>query len=300
MTMHSTPAHGTYPMLFSFFDEFQKLRRNVFERQVEAAILSGASGVAVLGLATEVSKLSSSERRSAIEWVIQAVKGRVPVAVTVADGNVSDMIDSAQFAERAGANWLILQPPRPPASGADLIKFFGSVADRVTIPVGIQNASEFLGIGLTPTEFITLADQHPNVQIAKAECSAVMVKQLIDTVGDRLRVFNGRAGLELVDNFRAGVHGMIPGIEVIDLQVSVERAMREGRESEAEAHYATMLPAITFAMQGIAHLVQYAKLIAAYRLGIAPSVDRIPADKATEFGKAIARRLADQLGQLPG
>ena len=127
-----------------------------------------------------------------------------------------------------------------------------------------------------------------------------MVKLLIDTVGDRLRVFNGRAGLELVDNFRAGVHGMIPGIEVIDLQVAVERSMREGRESEAEAHYATMLPAITFAMQGIAHLVQYAKLIAAYRLGIAPSVDRIPADKATEFGKAIARRLADQLGQLPG
>ena len=166
--------------------------------------------------------------------------------------------------------------------------------------MGIQNAPEFLGIGLTPSEFIMLADQHPNVQIAKAECSAVMVKQLIDTVGDRLRVFNGRAGLELVDNFRAGVHGMIPGIEVIDLQVTVERAMRAGRESEAEAHYATMLPAVTFAMQGIAHLVQYAKLIAAHRLGIAPSHDRIPADKATDFGKGIAKRLADQLGPLPG
>ena len=123
MSMPSTPAHGTYPMLFSFFDESQKLRRDAFERQVEAAILSGASGVAILGLATEVSKLSSHERRSAVEWVIHAVNGRVPVAVTVADGNVSDMVESAQFAERTGADWLILQPPRPPASGADLIKF---------------------------------------------------------------------------------------------------------------------------------------------------------------------------------
>ena len=262
--------------------------------------MSGASGVAVLGLATEVSKLSSTERRSAVEWVIQAVNGRVPVAVTVADGNVPDMIESARFAEKNGASWLILQPPRPPASGEDLIRFFGAVADRVLCPVGIQNAPEFLGIGLTPAQFVTLANHHPNVQIAKAECSAVAVKQLIDTVGDRLRVFNGRAGLELVDNFRAGVHGMIPGIEVIDVQVAVEKAMRAGREDEAEAHYARMLPAVTFSMQGIAHLVLYAKLIAAHRLGLAPSNDRIPADQATDFGKAIAKRLADQLGPLPG
>jgi 4-hydroxy-tetrahydrodipicolinate synthase len=291
---------GTYPMLFAFFDAAGKLRRDAFERQIEAALASGASGVAVLGLATEVSKLGTSERRQAVESVIAAVRGRAPVAVTIADGNVPDMIESARATQNAGAAWLILQPPRPPASGDDLIRFFGAIADSVSCQVGIQNAPEFLGIGLTPAQLLTLSERHQNVTIAKAECTAVAAAELVNRVGHRMRVFNGRAGLELVDNYRAGIHGMIPGVEVIDLQVAVEKAMRAGDEAEAERHYARMLPAVTFAMQGIAHLVLYAKLLAAHRLGIAPSHNRHPADTATEFGIATTRRLADRLGPLPG
>ena len=57
-------------MLFSFFDKAGAIRRDAFRRQVSAAVGSGASGVAVLGLATEVAKLSQSERRQVIDWVI--------------------------------------------------------------------------------------------------------------------------------------------------------------------------------------------------------------------------------------
>lgn len=300
MQQAARPVGGTYPMLFAFFDAAGHLRRDAFERQVAAAIGSGAAGVAVLGLATEVGKLGQTERRQAVEWVIEAVGGRVPVAVTVAEGNVPDMIASARFAEAAGASWLILQPPRPPASGDDLIRFFGAVADSVTCQVGIQNAPEFLGVGLTPGQLLRLSELHANVTIAKAECTAVGAAALVDYVGHRMRILNGRAGLELVDNYRAGVHGMIPGIEVIDLQVAVERAMRAGDEALAEALYARMLPAVAFVMQGVAHLVLYAKLIAAHRLEIAPSRDRLPSDVATEFGRAVALRMAERLGPLPG
>ena len=141
---------GTYPMLYAFFDETGQLQREPFSRQVAAAIASGASGIAVLGLGTEVAKLGQAERRRVVEWVIGDVAGRVPVAVTIADGNVPDMIDGARFARHSGAAWLILQPPRPPASPGDLLRFFGAVADSVDCPVGIQNAPEFLGIGLSP------------------------------------------------------------------------------------------------------------------------------------------------------
>ena len=52
---------GTYPMLYAFFDEAGRLRREAVSRQIEAAIASGASGIAVLGLGTEVQKLGRSE-----------------------------------------------------------------------------------------------------------------------------------------------------------------------------------------------------------------------------------------------
>ncbi|MDP1730968.1 MAG: dihydrodipicolinate synthase family protein [Devosia sp.] len=290
---------GTYPMLFAFFDEGGRLRREAFSRQIAAAISCGASGIAVLGLGTEVAKLGQAERRQVVDWVIEDVGGRLPVAVTIADGNLPDMIENARFAQRAGAAWLILQPPRPPASGADLIRFFGAVADSVDCPVAIQNAPEFLGIGLTAAELIDLHAAHPSVAVVKAESSAVTVARLVEAIGGRIKVFNGRAGLELTDNHRAGVNGMIPGIETIDLQVGIEKAMREGDEARAELLYRKVLPALCFSMQGLAQFVLYGKLIAAYRLGLAPSADRGPADTATAHGTAWARRLAAELGPLP-
>ena len=294
----TSDIQGTYPMLFAFFGADGRVQRAPFARQIEAAVAAGASGIAVLGLATEVGKLGRAEQRQIVEWVAEDLGGRLPLAVTVADGNVPDMVASARFAAAAGASWLILQPPRPPATGAHLIDFFAAVAAAVDLPVAIQNAPEFLGLGLTPPELLALHDRQPNVCVVKAEASAVTVARLIDVVGDRMTVFNGRAGLELTDNYRAGCQGMIPGIEAIDLQVAIERAMRAGDEAGAEALYRRLLPSVTFCMQGIAHLVLYAKVIAAHRLGLPLCHQRGPADSASPQGLAWAERLARDLGPL--
>lgn len=290
---------GTYPMLYAFFGEDGALRRDAVTRQIGASLASGAAGMAVLGLGTEVNKLGLAEKRALVEWVIADVGGRVPVMVTVADGNVPDMIESARFARAAGAAWVTLQPPRPPASGADLIRFFGRIADAVDCPVAIQNAPEFLGIGLNADELNELNRLHPNVSVVKAETTAVGVARMIAAFGGRFRVFNGRGGLELTDNFRAGVHGMIPGVETIDLQVAIETAMRAGDEETAEALYRRLLPAIAFAMQGLSTFLCYGKLIAAHRLGLRPSADRAPAEAPTPLGAQWAERYARELGPLP-
>jgi 2-keto-3-deoxy-L-arabinonate dehydratase len=290
---------GTYPMLYAFFDNAGRLRREAVTRQIGACLASGASGIAVLGLGTEVHKLGRDERRSLVEWTIADVAGRVPVAVTIADGNVPDMIDSACFAVQSGASWLILQPPRPPASAAHLIEFFGAVADSVDVPIAIQNAPEFLGIGLSPAELLSCNAAHRNVTVVKAESTALAVAGFAAELRGRMKVFNGRAGFELMDNLRAGVDGMIPGTETIDLQVDIERAMREGDEGLAERLYRKLLPVIAFAMQGLGTFLLYGKLIAAERLGIAPSENRIPSDTATPTGIAWAKRFAAELGPLP-
>ena len=285
-------------MLYAFFGTEGEVLRQPFTRQIDAAIAAGASGVAVLGLGTEVGKLSRAEQRRTVEWVADDLAGRLPLAVTIADANVADMIDSARYAKAAGASWLILQPPRPPISGAQLVAYFGAVADAVDLPLAIQNAPEFLGVGLSAAELLALHAAHPNICVVKAESSAVAVGALIETLGPQMRVFNGRAGLELTDNFRAGVAGMIPGLETIDLQVAVETAMRTGDESGAEALYRRLLPAVAFAMQGLSHFVLYGKLIAALRLGLAPSTLRNPSDTPTRQGLAWAGRLARDLGPL--
>jgi 4-hydroxy-tetrahydrodipicolinate synthase len=92
---------------------------------------------------------------------------------------------------------------------------------------------------------------------------------------------------------------MIPGTETIDLQVEIERAMRAGREAEAEALYRRILPFLVFAMQGIESFVLHGKLLAALRLGLDPSAQRIPSASLSRRGETWVRRFAAELGPLP-
>ena len=293
-----TAIRGTYPMLYAFYGADGALRREAFDRQIAAAVASGADGVAVLGLGTEVFKLSLAERRQVVDWVLTETAGRLPVAVTIADGNMPDMAESARHAEQAGAAWLILQPPRPPASGADLITFFATVAGATSLPVAIQNAPEFLGIGLTTAEMLALQDRAPNVVAIKGEASAVIIARMIDSLRGRMVVLNGRAGQELTDNYRAGVAGMIPGVETVDRQVAIARAFPTDA-GLADSLYAELLPVLTFIMQSLSSFLTYGRLIAALRLGIDPGPARVPYDPPTNHGLNWARRMADRLGPLP-
>ena len=296
------PSHrpaGIYPMLYAFFSADGSLDRDAMRRQVHACVENGAHGVAVLGLATEVAKLSEPERFQLVEWVAEVLGGRLPLAVTVFGESVNVQVAFARHAQNCGAAWVILQPPRnAAATDGELVAFFGRVMEQLDMPAAIQNAPEYIGIGLSEDGISELASQHSNFSVLKGEGPVLQIRRVIERCGDQLAVFNGRAGLELTDNLRAGCAGMIPGTDLFDLQARCFDAMTSGDEASAEALYAEALPAIVFVMQSIDHLVCYGKRIAAYRLGIGPVYDRSPALTATQFGVDSAMRYAQRLGRF--
>lgn len=293
----SAPA-GLYPMLYAFFAASGALRLDAFEPQVEAAVRGGAKGVAVLGLGTEVQKLNGEERLATVDAVSNALSRRLPLCVTVAGDSPQEQLAFARQARRMGVDWLMLQPPREPVSEERLIAFFGEVADGLDCPIGIQNAPEFLGYGLTAAGLLALAERHPNVRVVKAETSAIAVERMVQALAGHLVVFNGRCGLELPDNLRAGVAGMIPGIETVDLQSAIIAAHARGDTEETERLYETLCPVISFSMQGIAHFITYGKRIAAHRLRIDIGGAREPGLAPTAFGCDSARRFGERLGPL--
>jgi 2-keto-3-deoxy-L-arabinonate dehydratase len=291
--------HGIYPMLYAFFNRQGDLDRQATRRQVRAFVDNGAHGMAVLGLGTEVNKLSDGERRQLVEWVAEELAGRLPLAITVNAPTVDAQVEFAKFAQSRGASWVILQPPPDRGVPEDFfIRFFGAVADRVELPVAIQNAPEYLGVGLTPAGVKALARNHPNFRILKGEGPALTIRLVIEEAGDSVSVFNGRGGLELIDNLRAGCAGMIPASDTFDRQARIFDLLREGAEAEAESLYCEVLPAIVFIMQSLDTLHTYGKRIAAMRLGLGEVYDRAPALRPDAFGLRCAQRYATALGPL--
>ncbi|MBL8382594.1 MAG: dihydrodipicolinate synthase family protein [Burkholderiales bacterium] len=286
-----------YPIVYAFFAADGALDRAAMRRQIRACVANPAHGVAALGLATEVGKLSAAEKRTIIEWVAQEVGAARPLAVTISGDSVDEQADLAAFAAAAGADWLILQPPRErDRPESHYFDFFAEVMARTDLPCAIQNAPEYLGVGLTPQAIARLALLRRNFVLLKGEGPAVRMREVIEA-NPGMAVFNGRGGLELPDNLRAGCAGMIIGVDSFDWQARAFDAWRRGDHGEADRLYAALLPGVVFMMQSIDHLVCYGKRIAALRLGVDVH-DRAPALAPTAFGLEAARRFAAALGPL--
>lgn len=291
--------HGIWPILYAFFDAQNRLDRAAMRRQAEIVVRAGSHGMAVLGLATEVSKLSPLERRQVVEWAAEDLAGRIPLAVTVFGNTVAEQQAAVAHAAASGAAWVVLQPPRIAGiSEAELIRFFGAVIETSPIPAGIQNAPDLIGIGLGPGGIATLARNHANFTVLKGEGPATLIARIAAETGDQLAIFNGRGGLELPDNLRAGCAGLIPAPDCFEAQVAIYAAMRRGDEAEAERLYRSILPAIVFVMQSVDHLICYGKRLVAARMGI-EVFDRAPGLLPNPFGEAAVARFAAELGPYP-
>jgi 2-keto-3-deoxy-L-arabinonate dehydratase len=299
---------GVYPMLYAFFDRQGQLDRGAMRAQVEYCAASGAHGVAALGLGTEVSKLSPEERRQVMTWAAEDLRGSLPLAITVFGATPAEQIAFVRAAAECGADWVILQPPQPTGGQAGaalsedrLVDFFGAVADASPLPVAIQNAPQYIGVGLSSAGIDRLCRDHPNVQFLKAEGSAVETRSLIELSGDRLAVFQGRGGLEFIDVLRAGCVGLIPSVESCHIQARMFELMQSGRAEDAAAAerlYAELAPLIVFLMQSVDQFLCYGKRLTARRLGLGAVHDRQPAQAPTPFGLACLERHAATLDRL--
>lgn len=288
--------HGIHVMAYALFDAQERLDRAAMRLQTNLCVGAGVGGMAALGLATEVAKLSDQERRTVIDWVAEDTAGRVPLAFTIAGNSVAEQVSLMRAAEAAGAEWVILQPPMAgsyPAS--EYMRFFGRVADAAHVPVAVQNAPAYMGRGLAPDELNTLILRHPNICLLKAEAPAAEIEPLLDALEGRIPVFNGRGGLELTDNLRAGCAGLIMAPDVADRASRIYQCFRAGDERTAEAGYRDILPAIAFAMQSLEGLACYGKRLFGARSGIAVH-DRAPAYRPSALGLSQVDQFAVKLG----
>lgn len=294
---------GVYPILYAFRDKEGRIDREALEIQIEACIAAGAHGIAILGLITEVFKLSLPERLQFMEWSAQAIRGRVPLAVTIAENSIHGQLEFAHAASQAGASWLILQPPAVKGiSEADAMAFLGAVADRAPLPVGIQNLPGGMDVAFSADDLLSLHRKHPNISVMKAEGPAVNVAAFSLRAKDTCDTFGGLGGIEIFTNLRSGCVGIIPAPEVVDVQVRIFELWRRGTpEARAEAKrlHQGIVEILVFMTRGLPFMLCYGKRLMAMRLGIENHPSH-PEMQPSKFGLEEVDTFFEMLGPLPG
>ena len=275
---------GAHAVLYALFDRNEQIDAGAMAAQVDYCVAQGCHGITVLGLATEVLKLGFEERVALAHAVGRALDGRLPLSVTIAGNSVAEQMAMAAAAEAAGADWLILQPPMVGNYGADVyLDIFARVAGATLLPVAVQNAPQYLGRALSAEDLARLKDRCPNLTAVKGEDAAL----------------GGRGGLEMTDSLRAGCEGFVLAPDVAPAAARIFDLWEAGRHDEAEALYDQMLPAATFVMQSLEHLITYGKRIFGANAGIEVH-DRAPSLPETSFGLETAGRWTSRLRMLSG
>lgn len=292
----TAPAfHGVYPVLYAFHRRDGAIDPDAMRRQVEHCLSAGAHGLMVLGLITEVGKRTTAERHEIVSIVGGALARRRPFMVTVGEATQEAQRAFARQARANGADVIILQPPPAIEGGeAALLRFFGATADALDCPVAVQHNPFNLAVNLSVEGLVTLARNHPNVTVLKAEGTAVETAELFERTEGRLALFAGHGGIEFLTALRAGAAGLIPAPDQLAVQVRIYELFRQGSAealAEAERLHRDVLPLIVFMIRSIGQALCYGKRFYARQIGLEVVGERPPFQAPTAFGLAEMERL---------
>jgi len=289
---------GIFPMIYCFFNKNNSIDIKAINDQMQLIKNIGSQGIATLGLATEVNKLSFKEKKTIIELMADNCHNNISTAVTIQGNSLREFIKLIDVAKKNQADWIILQPLiKKNTTDKNCYNFYKKLIPFVgdTI-VGIQNAKEYLGVGLSVEDVVKLYKAFPNFRVIKGEASSISIQKEIEQYPKDLRVFNGRGGQEIVDNLIVGCKGIVPSLDSADKLLKIYKHFNNKDINKAKREYMKILPSIVFVMQSVKTLVCYGKRICAYRMGIKKVYDRSPGIIPTAYGIRKSKELSKDLG----
>lgn len=234
----SSPAlRGVLPVFQTPWHDDESLDVETLEREIDWLFSHGADGL-VMAMVSEVLRLSSEERDELAATACRLAAGRGAVVISVGAESAKVAERHARHAEACGAQALMAIPPVAVALGeAELRGYYTRILEAVCLPVVVQDASGYVGRPMSIELQAGLLEAFgPERVLFKPEAAPIgpRLSALRDATGGRARIFEGTGGIALVDSFRRGVVGTMPGADLIRALVPLWRALQAGDTAKAD------------------------------------------------------------------
>jgi dihydrodipicolinate synthase/N-acetylneuraminate lyase len=227
---------GVLPIVQMPFGDNESIDFEMLRQEVEWGFAQGIDGLGT-GMVSETLKLTAGERQEVAERLVEFAARRGPVFIAVGAESTRQAVDFARGAERAGASAVMATPPiggRVTEKG--MLGYFSALAESVDVPVIVQDASGYVGQAIPMAVYLELLRQYGAEKILfKPEASPVgpNLSALREATEGTARIFEGSGGIFLVDSYRRGIAGTMPGMEVVDCVVALWSALRAGNDDRA-------------------------------------------------------------------
>lgn len=218
---------GVLPVFQTPYHDDESIDFPTLEREIAWLFDRGADGI-VMAMVSEVLRLSGGERRDLAEHACRYAQGRGAVVISV--GAESGLLAQryAQHAESVGATAVMAIPPISTALGEDELRgYYARILNAVELPVIVQDASGYVGRPMSIELQAGLLNEFGDRVMFKPEANPIgpRLTALNEATDGRARVFEGTGGIALVESYRRGIAGTMPGADLIETLVAIWRAL---------------------------------------------------------------------------
>ena len=239
MSNHKQLA-GVLPIVHTPFTSDNTIDEISLRRQLDWAFDTGADGCGT-GMVSEILRLTTAERTRLAHLIPEIVAGRGPVFASVGAESTAQAVTWAKEAEASGNDALMAIPPTLTGLPEQaLLDYFNALAEATDLPLIVQDASAYVGQAIPLDVLVKLLDQFgPDKILFKPEAAPLgpNLSALRDATDSRAKIFEGSGGILLIDSFRRGITGTMPGMDLLDGIIEVWRALQAGDDERAYKVY---------------------------------------------------------------
>lgn len=159
---------------------------------VEWQLKNSVDALVVCGTTGEASTLSGKERVQLTHFVVDLVKGRVPVIVGTGSNNTRFTSELSKEVQDVGADGLLVVTPYyNKCTDAGLIAHYEKISESVTIPMILYSVKSRTGVNISP-EAVRVLSENPRIcGIKEASGDIGQVCEIAACIGEDFAVYSG-------------------------------------------------------------------------------------------------------------
>ena len=183
---------GAATALVTPFDKNREISWEELEKLIEFQIEGGIDAIVACGTTGEAATMTTEEHTETIRFIIDKVKGRVPVIAGTGSNDTKFCVELSQEAKALGADGLLLVTPYyNKTSQKGLIESFNYVADSVKMPCILYNVPSRTGCNIQPATYKELSKNPYIVAVKEANGDISATARTAALCGDELTIYSG-------------------------------------------------------------------------------------------------------------
>ena len=249
--MHKV-IEGVLPIASTPFLEDDKIDYDSYQKEIDWIFELGCNGFG-LAMVSEILRLTTEERVELTFRLAEMNNDRGVFFVNVGAESSKQALFYAKEAEKAGCDAIMAIPPVASAlPDQALAGYFETLAENVDLPLIVQDASGYVGQPMTVEFQASLLKMYGSDKILfKPEASPLgpILSDLRDQTNGQARIFEGSGGILLVDTYRRGINGTMPGCDLLDGVVALWKALKSDNDELVYPLYFPISAIVALQMQ---------------------------------------------------